>query len=56
MGVDSEEPNLKKLVVQGGFRVERNLTLCGLLNGDVGTFVVLNFENKSMSPVFLAQF
>jgi hypothetical protein len=29
------------------FRVERNLDLCGHLNGDVGIFVVLNFRNKS---------
>jgi hypothetical protein len=29
------------------FRVERNPVLCGYLNGDVGIFVVLNFENKS---------
>jgi hypothetical protein len=29
------------------FRVERNPVLCGHLNGDVGIFVVLNFENKS---------
>jgi hypothetical protein len=29
------------------FRVERNLILCGHLNGDVGIFVVLNFRNKS---------
>jgi hypothetical protein len=29
------------------FRVERNLVLCGHLNGDVGFFVVLNFEKKS---------
>jgi hypothetical protein len=28
------------------FRVERNLILCGHLNGDVGIFVVLNFGNK----------
>jgi hypothetical protein len=39
------------VVVQGGFRVESNPTLCGLLNGDVGAFVVLNFENKSLSLV-----
>jgi hypothetical protein len=29
------------------FRVDRNLVLCGHLNEDVGTFVVLNFRNKS---------
>jgi hypothetical protein len=29
------------------FRVERNLVLCGHLNGDVGIFVVLNFRNRS---------
>jgi hypothetical protein len=29
------------------FRVERNPVLCGYLNGDVGIFVVLIFENKS---------
>jgi hypothetical protein len=28
------------------FRVERNPVLCGHLNGDVGIFMVLNFENK----------
>jgi hypothetical protein len=39
------------VVVQEGFRVESNPTLCGLLNGDVGAFVVLNFENKSLSLV-----
>jgi hypothetical protein len=39
------------VVVQGGFRVESNPTLCGLFNGDVGAFVVLNFENKSLSLV-----
>jgi hypothetical protein len=27
--------------------VEREPILCGLLNGDVDTFVVLNFRNKS---------
>jgi hypothetical protein len=27
--------------------VQRDPILCGLLNGDVGTFVVLNFGNKS---------
>jgi hypothetical protein len=31
----------------GGFRVERGSILYGLLNGDVYTFVVLNFGNKS---------
>jgi hypothetical protein len=34
---------------RGGLRVESNLTLCGLLNGDVGAFVALNFENKALS-------
>jgi hypothetical protein len=29
------------------FRVERNPVFCGHLNGDVGIFVMLNFENKS---------
>jgi hypothetical protein len=29
------------------FRFERDLILCGLLNGDVDIFVVLNFRNKS---------
>jgi hypothetical protein len=29
------------------FRVERNMILCGHLNGDVCIFVVLNFRNKS---------
>jgi hypothetical protein len=29
------------------FRVERSPILCGYLNGDMGIFVVLNFENKS---------
>jgi hypothetical protein len=29
------------------FRVERNPVLCGHLNRDVDTFVVLNFRNKS---------
>jgi hypothetical protein len=39
------------VIVQGGFIVERNPTLCGLFNGDVGAFVVLNFRNKSLSLV-----
>jgi hypothetical protein len=29
------------------FRVERNLVLCGHLNGDVVIFVMINFGNKS---------
>jgi hypothetical protein len=49
--IDSEEPNSTFMVVWGGFRVESNPALCGLINGDVGTFVVLNIGNKSMSPV-----
>jgi hypothetical protein len=32
--------------------VESNRTLCGLLNIYISTFVVLNFENKSLSLVF----
>jgi hypothetical protein len=35
------------------FRVERNLVLCGHINGDVGIFVVLIFGKKSC--VFHAQ-
>jgi hypothetical protein len=29
------------------FRVKKNPVLCVHLNGDVGIFMVLNFENKS---------
>jgi hypothetical protein len=39
------------VIVQGGLRVESNPTLCGPLNGDVGSFVALNFKNKSLSLV-----
>jgi hypothetical protein len=35
------------VVVQRGFRVESNPVICGLLDRDVDTFVVLNFGNKS---------
>jgi hypothetical protein len=53
VGNESEEPNSTLVAVQGGFRVESNPALRGLHNGDVGTFVMLNFGNKSMSHVFL---
>jgi hypothetical protein len=43
----SEETSLTLVVTWRGFRVWSNPTLCGLLKGDVNTFVVLNFENKS---------
>jgi hypothetical protein len=36
--------------------VESNPTLCVLFNGDVGTFMVLNFKNKFVSPMFLMWF
>jgi hypothetical protein len=49
MGIDSEEPNLILVIVQICLRVESNPALCGHLNGDVGAFVTLNFENKSLS-------
>jgi hypothetical protein len=52
VGTDSEEPNSTFDVVQGGFRVDSNPTLCGLLNGDVDTFVVLNFKNNLCLTVY----
>jgi hypothetical protein len=51
VGIDSEEPNSILVIIQGGFKVESNPTLCRLLNGDVGAFVALNFRNKSLSCV-----
>jgi hypothetical protein len=30
-----------------GVKIERNPVLCGLLNGDVCAFIMLNIENKS---------
>jgi hypothetical protein len=51
LGIHSEEPNLILVIVRGGLRVESNSVLCGHLNGDVGAFVALNFENKSLSLV-----
>jgi hypothetical protein len=51
MGIDSEEPNLIFMIVRGGLRVESHPTLYGNLNRDVGAFVALNFENKSLSLV-----
>jgi hypothetical protein len=52
MGIDSEEPNLILMIVQGVLRVESNLALCEHLNGDIGAFVVLNFGNKSLPLIF----
>jgi hypothetical protein len=51
MRIDSQEPNLILVIVQGGLRVESNPALCGHLNRDVGAFVALNFGNKSLSLV-----
>jgi hypothetical protein len=49
MGIDSKGTDLILVVVRGCLRVESNSTLCGLLNGDIGAFVVLNFGKKSLS-------
>jgi hypothetical protein len=49
--IDSEEPNLILVTVRGGLRIESNTVLYGHLNEDVGTFVALNFRNKSLSLV-----
>jgi hypothetical protein len=51
VGIDSEKPNLILVIVRRGLRVESDLTFCGLLNGDVGAFVALNFGNRSLSLV-----
>jgi hypothetical protein len=51
VGINSEESNSILVIVQRGLRVESNPTLCGPLNGDVGSFVALNFKNKSLSLV-----
>jgi hypothetical protein len=51
MGIDSEESNLILVIVQGGLRVESNPTFFGLLNGDVGALVALNFGNKPLSLI-----
>jgi hypothetical protein len=51
MEIDSEEPNSILVIVREGFRVESNLALCVLLNGVIGSFVALNFRNKSLSRV-----
>jgi hypothetical protein len=41
------------VILREGLRVESNPTLCGLLNGDVGVFVALNFRKKSLSLVVI---
>jgi hypothetical protein len=51
VGIDGEELNLILVIVWRGLRVESDPALCGLLNRDIGTFVALNFKNKSLSLV-----
>jgi hypothetical protein len=48
----SEGPSLTLVATCKGFGVESNPTLCGLLNGDVDTFVVLNFGRKILCLLF----
>jgi hypothetical protein len=46
VGILSREPSLRLWRLER-FKVERDSILCGLLNGDIDTFVVLNFGIKS---------
>jgi hypothetical protein len=56
VGIDGEEPGWPWWQL-GRIRVERDTTLCGLLNGEVGNICDwLNFENKSCVSLCLLLF